>query len=235
MIAGAIAGYFIYRKTIVADNKSLPPDRIKFNFKKSIFVVLSVVSILVLFGILTFTFNGETAAKMTLIRKLAFTFSSMSLTLFGGGYVVIPVIHEVVVDGLHWLTSKEFADAIAMGQITPGPIFISVVFIGYKVAGIAGAITATLAIFIPPGILMIFCSRFMDYIKSSKAVTAVFKGLRPAVIGMIFSAAYTIAKEVDLGWPTAVIFISVLVLSVKFKVNVVYLIPASGIFGMLIF
>ena len=80
-----------------------------------------------------------------------------------------------------------------------------------------------------------FCSRFLNVIKHSKVVAAVFKGLRPAVIGMIFSAAYPIGQGIDMSWPTVVIFISVLVLSVKFKVNVAYLIPASCVAGLLLF
>ena len=143
-------------------------------------------------------------------------------------------MHEIFVDKLQWLTSKEFVDGIALGQITPGPIFISAAFIGYKVQGFWGALIATISIFLPAGLMMIISSKFLGFFKNSPLVKAVFKGLRPAVIGMIFSAAVTIGRGVDLSWPSAVIFISVLVLSMKFKVNVVYLIPASGIIGLLL-
>ena len=168
------------------------------------------------------------------MRSIALTFSGLSITLFGGGYVVIPAMQEIFVDNLKWLTSKEFADGIALGQVTPGPIYISAAFIGYKVHGFLGALIATVSVFLPAGLIMIISSKFLNFFKNSSLVKAVFKGLRPAVIGMIFSAAVTIGKGIDLSWITVVIFLLVLVLSVKFKVNVVYLIPASGIIGLLL-
>ena len=218
------------------DLKQLLEQKEKIINIRKVLLFLAILGVFAtVFWFLPRLFRDPVSGKILLQRDLVFTFSGMSLTLFGGGYVVIPTIQKVIVDGLQWLNSREFADAIAMGQVTPGPIFISAAFIGYKVGGILGAITATIAIFFPPGFLMIFCSRFMDYIKQSKIITAVFKGLRPAVIGMIFSAAYTIGKGMELSWPSILIFLTVLVLSAKFKVNVVYLIPLSGLAGILLF
>ena len=105
--------------------------------------------------------------------SLMTTFSSMSLTLFGGGYVFIPMIQDVVVDRFGWLTSKEFIDGIALGQVTPGPILISAAFIGQKVAGIPGALLSTAAIFAPPAVLMVLLTGMLDSIKASRAVQSV--------------------------------------------------------------
>ena len=107
------------------------------------------------------------ATSARLQQKIMLTFSGMSLSLFGGGYVVIPAMQQVIVNSLNWLNQLEFTDAIAMGQITPGPIFISATFIGYKVAGFWGALNATISIFLPPGLLMIVCARFFDQIRNS--------------------------------------------------------------------
>ena len=101
--------------------------------------------------------------------QIVSTFSGISLTLFGGGYVVIPALHELFVDNLNWLTSAEFADGIAIGQITPGPIFITATFIGYKVAGITGALLATLAMFTPPAVLTVLLSRFVKILQRTIA------------------------------------------------------------------
>jgi chromate transporter len=234
MIIGGISGYVFYRNSI--NSKSIT-EKSNSNFNTTNIVGgLTVIAVIILLmWFLPDIFGGTNSTQAKLIRDISFTFSSMSLTLFGGGYVIIPAIQEVVVHGLNWLTPKEFADAIAMGQITPGPIFISATFIGYKVAGFTGAVAATLAIFFPPAFLMIFCSHFIDRIKNSKVISAIFKGLRPAVIGMIFSAAFTIGKGIEIHWISIFIFVAVLVSAIKFKVNVVYLIPVSGLVGMLLF
>ena len=237
MATGAFVGFLYYGKSLSDSPKKVTePVRLMqwWNFKR-VGILISVLATAVgITCIIHPDLSVETNLYISRLRSLIFTFSGMSLTLFGGGYVIIPVIREVVVNGLDWLTAKEFADAIAMGQITPGPIFISAAFIGYKVAGILGAVSAALAIFVPPAMLMIFCSRFLDILKHSTVVTAIFKGLRPVIIGMIFSAAYTIGKGADMSRLTVLIFISVLVLSLKFKVNVAYLIPAAGLVGMLL-
>jgi chromate transporter len=234
MAIGGISGYLFYKKTFSPDLETKPPKS-DISVKNIIigFIIVVVIALFVWF--LPEIFSGKNSEQASLIKDISITFSGMSLTLFGGGYVIIPAIQEIVVDGLNWLTTKEFADAIAMGQITPGPIFISATFIGFKVGGLTGALAATLAIFFPPAFLMIFCSHFLDRIKQSKIITAVFKGLRPAVIGMIFAAAFTIGKGIELHWISILIFVAVLVSAIKFKVNVVYLIPGSGILGILLF
>ncbi|MCK5103098.1 MAG: chromate transporter, partial [Cyclobacteriaceae bacterium] len=168
-------------------------------------------------------------------RKLMMVFGGMSVTLFGGGYVFIPAIQETVVQNLHWLTVKEFADSIAIGQITPGPILISATFIGYKVAGFWGSIVATVAIFLPSGLLMIIGSHFLEKFKRSNIVNSVFMGLRPAVIGLIFAASFTIGKSIEINWQSILIFTIVIFFNFKYKVNAAILIPVSGILGSILY
>jgi chromate transporter len=233
MAVGAILGYLFYHKSAKSDEHEVSKNSLT---SGNPFIYIAAIFLLVfLIWFVPYLLDGEIQEQFLLQRKIAFTFSGMSLTLFGGGYVIIPSIQEIVVNSLHWLNNKEFTDAIAMGQITPGPIFISATFIGYKVGGFIGAVTATLAIFLPPGFLMVFASRFMDFIKQSKKITAVFKGLRPAVIGMIFAAAYTIGKDVEQNWISILIFLAVLIASIRFNVNVVYLIPLSGVLGLILY
>ncbi len=234
IIAGASAGYFLYRES-PAEKEIPAPQSSTSNIRKYIRPSLFGLTAILLLLLLPFLLNDWANEKYKLIQTLFFTFSGMSLTLFGGGYVIIPAMQQIIVDGYHWLSINEFADAIAMGQITPGPIFISATFIGYRIAGSAGALVATIAVFFPPGILMLICSRILIRIKQSKTVNAIFKGLRPAIIGMIFSAAFTLGKEAQPAWPTVLIFLTALVLLIKFKLDVVYLIPASGLAGILLY
>jgi chromate transporter len=231
---GGLTGYILYKNKI---EKVAAPSQNENNFSIVNALLFLIILSIVCLGLwfLPEMANGEMKEILRSQKEILFTLSGMSLTLFGGGYVIIPMIQEVVVDNLGWLNDQEFVDAIAMGQITPGPIFISATFIGYKVGGLWGSITATFAIFLPPGFLMIFATRFMSQIKQSKNVNAIFKGLRPAVIGMIFAASYTIGKSVEMNWITLLIFLFVLIASITYKVNVIYLIPISGIFGLILY
>ena len=163
--------------------------------------------------------------------KLLAVFSGMSLMLFGGGFVFIPIMQEVVVDSYGWLSHSEFIDGIALGQVTPGPIVISATFIGYKVAGVLGASAATIGAFVPPALLMILCTSYLEKIKTSEVIQAVLKGIRSGVIGMIAAAGYVVASTAEQNFISLAIFVSALVLLLRFKVEVIFLIPLSGLVG----
>jgi chromate transporter len=169
------------------------------------------------------------------VAKLFIVFAGMSVMLFGGGYVFIPLIQEIVVDGQGWVSQKEFIDAIAMGQITPGPILISATFIGYKVAGLAGATAATAGIFLPPALLMIAASRVLDYIKKSIAIKAALRGVHPAVVGLIFAAAVVVARSAPHTWVSLAIFAAALLALLKWRIEVVWIIPAAGLIGTVLY
>jgi chromate transporter len=165
--------------------------------------------------------------------KLLVTFAGMSVFLFGGGYVFIPFIQEIVVDSRQWLTSQEFVDAIALGQVTPGPILISATFIGYKLAGLLGACVATVGIFLPPAVLMIAGAHALDRIRKSGWINAALAGIRPAVVGMIAAAAYTVAQTAAFHWVSVAIFAAALAAMLRFRVDVVWVIPSAGFAGLL--
>ena len=171
----------------------------------------------------------------SLTLKLFLVFAGMSVMLFGGGYVFIPLIQKIVVDGHGWVTNQEFIDAIAMSQITPGPILVSAAFIGLKVAGFAGAVAATLGIYIPPALLMVGSTRVLGYIKQSQAIRAALRGIRPAVVGMIAAAAFTVGATAPQHWVSIMIFAVALLALMRFKVQVVWVIPAAGLTGLMLF
>jgi len=169
------------------------------------------------------------------IAALFLTFSGMSLMLFGGGYVFIPMIKEIVVSGHHWVTGKEFIDAIALGQVTPGPILISAAFIGYKVAGFAGALVSTVGIFLPPAIVTILCATLLEKLKRSPTARSALRGIRAAVTGMIFAAAVVIGSSAQPGWASFLIFCAALLALARLRIEVVWLIPLSGIAGLILY
>jgi chromate transporter len=167
--------------------------------------------------------------------KLFLTFSGMSVLLFGGGFVFIPLIEQIVVQEQAWVTHQEFIDAIALGQITPGPILISAAFIGYKVMGLLGATIATFAIFLPPALLMLVSAHFLMRARESAVVKAVLRGIRPAVIGMIAAAAWSIGATAVPTWPSAAIFLAALIVLFRLRVDVAWIIPSAGLAGLLLY
>jgi len=235
LVISGMIGYFYYKQQR-SDNpnkaESKPETEIQITEKTWQGIVWMVI-LIALMGTLTIFYVGQ-SELINLHRQIFLTFSSMSLTQFGGGYVIIPTMQKIIVDGMNWLSHKEFVDAIAMGQITPGPIFISATFIGYKLSGFWGALNATLAIFFPTAMLTIVCTRFFSQISQSAVLAAVFKGLRSAIIGMILSAAYTIMASSGFTVFTLSVFIIALLMIVRLKIDPVYLIPAAGVAGLLI-
>ncbi|HSR88587.1 MAG TPA: chromate efflux transporter [Pontiella sp.] len=238
-----IAGCLLYRyKTRhtepvahLSGNEALsePSPKLRRSLQRSRIIGFGLLGVIALLGIVPLP-----AARDGLVSLMT-TFGSMSLTLFGGGYVFIPMIQEVVVDRFGWLTAKEFVDGIALGQITPGPILISALFIGQKVAGIPGALLSTLAIFAPPATLMVLLAGMLEELKRSRMLQAALKGIRVAVIGLIFGAFLSIFR---LAWPhgedgagAAAMVLAVFLLSFaaqfRYKVDIIWIIPVAGGIG----
>jgi chromate transporter len=170
-----------------------------------------------------------------LAAKLFITFAGMSVLLFGGGFVVIPLIEQIIVNEHAWLTHQEFVDAIALGQVTPGPILISAAFIGYKLMGLAGATIATVGIFLPPAVLMVLGANVLSRARNSRDLQAALRGIRAAVIGMIAAAAWSVGATAVLGWQSGAIFLAAFVALLRLRIDVAWVIPAAGLAGLLLF
>ncbi len=151
-------------------------------------------------GALSLAIGGSFAALAALAR----VFVPIGVLTFGGGLAMIPAIEHVVVVEQGWLSPKAFADAIALGQITPGPVAICATFIGYRVAGIAGALVATVAMFAPATAVALATGHSVERFRNSPIVEGALRTLAPAVIGMLGAATVSLGRaalavHVDVG------------------------------------
>ena len=134
---------------------------------------------------------------MRQLLELFLAFLQIGVTAFGGGYAAIPLIQSVIVHQQGWLNLTEMADILAISQMTPGPIAINAAtFVGAKLTGIAGSIIATLANILPQTLLMLIFGRLVFSGHRLPALDRILGGLRPAVIGLITSAAISIGAQV---------------------------------------
>ena len=139
-------------------------------------------------------------SKIVIVWQLVTIFLRVGTITFGGGVVMIPQIEMDVCDVHRWMSHRTFADGMAFGQITPGPVLITATFIGYKVAGVAGAIAATLAAFLPSFLMTIVAGTSIDRFRTSFQVQAFLSGVAPAVVGMLAAAGVSLARS-GLGTP----------------------------------
>jgi len=173
--------------------------------------------------------------------ELIYVFFKIGLFGFGGGYAMISLIQFEVVDHFNWMTMQEFADILAISQVTPGPISINTAtYVGFNTAGILGATVATLALCLPSVILMLFAIRFLFANIENRYVQYVFSGLRPAIVGLIFTAALLLMNvenfpDVGIGQNNLSIIIcaATFIASYFYKVNPVLLIILAGACGFL--
>jgi chromate transporter len=237
IIVGGIIGYVVDKRPA-----KLTKDKIPFPWRSMLkedvwhlglyfLLPLTLISILLTLPV---WWDWTFAAAWLDGRHLLLTFSGMSVTLFGGGYVFIPAIQEVVVTDWGWLTAQEFADGVAVGQITPGPIMITATFIGYKVWGLMGAILATIGMYLPTGVLMVFVGRYFNLLKGLPAIQSAFKGIRPVVIGMIAASVIVIGRSVEIDFISVGIFLLTLFLAIRMKISALYLIPLGGFLVLLV-
>jgi chromate transporter len=126
--------------------------------------------------------------------KLCWLFLKIGVVFFGGGYVLIPLLHRIMVDELHWLSLREFLDGVALSQLTPGPLAMLATFTGYKASGVLGALAATVCIFAPCTALMLFIASRYQRFRKVEAVNHFLDGILPAVVGLVFAAAFNLGR-----------------------------------------
>jgi len=173
------------------------------------------------------------AAKFALLFTLSSIFLRIGSVTFGGGLVMVPLIESEVVNNHHWLTHQEFADAFALGQITPGPVLITATFVGYRVAGTLGALVATISIFLPAFLMTIAAGSSLRRFRDNKVVQALLRGIAPAVVGLLVAAGLSIGRAGIHSWVGLSIMLVAVFILVRFRPNAFWVIFGAGVIRLL--
>ena len=173
------------------------------------------------------------AAKLALLFTLSAIFLRIGSVTFGGGLVMVPLIESEVVNNHHWLTHQEFADAFALGQITPGPVLITATFVGYRVAGTLGALVATISIFLPAFLMTIAAASSLRRFRDNKQVQAFLRGIAPAVVGLLVAAALSVGRAGIHSWIGLLIMLVAIFTLVRFRPNAFWVILGAGVVRVL--
>jgi len=169
------------------------------------------------------------------LASVFFYFLKAGAFVFGSGLAIVPFLYGGVVGKFHWLTERQFLDAVAVAMITPGPIVITSGFIGYLVAGPLGACAAALAVFLPPYLMVIFVAPYYRRFAQNRQVKAFVQGVTAAAVGAIAGAAVILSRRALVDAPTALIAVITFVALLSFKkIPEPVLILGAGIVGILL-
>ena len=172
------------------------------------------------------------AASSTL-WKLCVYFAEAGAFVFGSGLAIVPFLHGGVVDHYHWLTERQFLDAVAVAMITPGPVVITVAFIGYLVAGFGGAIAAAIGVFVPCYLFVVIPAPYLHRVADNRSIKAFVDGVSSAAAGAIAGAAIVLGRRAIFDLPTIVIaIVSLGVLFGLKKLPEPLVIVAAGLAGL---
>src|SRR5438309_7338056 len=153
----------------------------------------------------TWLFAGLHGPAVGELWRIAWYFTEAGAFVFGSGLAIVPFLHGGVVDQFHWLTERQFLDAVAVAMITPGPVVITVAFIGFLVAGPAGAMVSAAGVFLPPYLFVILLAPHFRRWSANLRVKAFVAGVTSAAAGAIAGAAYVLGRRAIVDLPTAAI------------------------------
>ena len=178
--------------------------------------------------------QAAAGAKLSL-AALFVTFFKIGAVLYGSGYVLLAFLWTDFVQNYQVLTSQQLLDAVAIGQVTPGPVFTTATFIGYVIAGIPGAIVATIAIFLPSFVFVPVISIFLSKIKNSAIASDFLAGVIVASLALMASVTWTLAMSSVIDWLTALLAMLSCIAIFKYRVNTTWLIFGGGAIGIVQF
>jgi chromate transporter len=176
--------------------------------------------------------TAAVAVPVSMLR-LFLSFLKIGAIVFGSGYVLLAFLRTEFIERLHWLTEKQLIDAVAVGQFTPGPVFTTATFIGYLVAGIPGALLATLGVFLPGFALVALSGRLLPKLRRSVWAAATLDGVVVGSLALMAVVAWQLGRAAIVDWRTFTILIASSVV-LRFRVNSAWVIAGAGMIGWLL-
>ena len=184
-------------------------------------------------GVLAQTSSSPAAVAPVSWVNVFLFFLKVGSVLYGSGYVLLAFLQRELVEQNQWLTSQQLLDAIAIGQFTPGPLFTTATFVGYLLGGNAGAIAATIGIFLPAFVLVAITNPWVPKLRQSPWASGFLDGVNAASLGLMAVVTYTLGYAALVDWLTVVVALLSGIIVFRFKVNSVWLVLAGGIVGFL--
>lgn len=166
------------------------------------------------------------------LAQLFLTMLKIGSVLYGSGYVLLAFLQGDFVERLGWITSQQLTDAVSVGQVTPGPVFTTATFVGYLVAGPAGAFLATVAIFLPSFVFVGLLTRITSRLRASRWTSALLDGVNATALALMAGVSYELARTALIDLPTAAIALISLVLLWRTRLNNAWLIAGGAAIGL---
>ena len=178
------------------------------------------------------TMPASIAASFNL-PLLFLTFLKIGAVLYGSGYVLLAFMHADFVTRLGWLTEQQLLDAIAIGQITPGPVLTTATFVGFILGGMPGALIATLGIFLPSFVFVAISNPLIPKVRNSAWIGGLLDGVNIASLGLMGAVTVDLGRASLINIPTIIIALVSIVLLMRFKINSTWLIVGGAMIGLL--
>jgi len=167
------------------------------------------------------------------LSTLFLTFLKIGAVLYGSGYVLLAFLRNDLVERLGWLTDRQLLDAVAIGQVTPGPVFTTATFIGYVVAGAPGAALATIGIFLPSFVFVALSNPLIPRLRRSPWMGAFLDGANVAAVGLMAAVTWELGRAAVVDWLTAALALGAALLLVRYKINSTWLVAAGAAAGVI--
>jgi chromate transporter len=168
------------------------------------------------------------------LLSIFLVFFKIGAVVFGSGYVLLAFLKADLVDQRHWLTNAQLVDAVAVGQVTPGPVFTTATFIGYLLAGLPGATLATIGIFLPGFLLVAVSGPLIPWLRRSTVAGQFFDGVNVAALALMAVVTWQLGRASILDVATAALAILSAILLLRFRVSSYWLIAIGAAAGLLL-